>query len=169
MLNTPSIAAAPFKTLPFDGSDYDQWANKFTAFLSLMGIKEYIKEPKDKDGGVISDDMKSKNEKAYNHLLLAMNEPDSLEMVLNATSKRFLDDEDEECGDAPLAWKLLKDKWDPTKDINKHKLLFEFYHSKMEDVNKDPRDFILEMSIMQKKLRNMGENINFDSAATTKV
>ena len=103
MLNSSTKTSAPFKTVPFEGTDYDQWAKQFTAFLSLMEVKEYIKEPKDKDGGVISDDMKAKNEKAYSHLLLAMHDPDSLEMVLNAQSMRFSVDEDEESGDAPLA------------------------------------------------------------------
>jgi hypothetical protein len=103
MLNPSTKAGAPFKTVPFDGTHYDQWAKMFTAFLALKEVKEYIKEPKDKDGGVISDDTKAKNEKAYSHLLLAMHDPDSLEVVLNATSMRFSVDEDEESGDAPLA------------------------------------------------------------------
>jgi hypothetical protein len=66
-----------------------------------------ITQSKDED---ISDDIKMKNQEVCNHILLAMNEPDSLEVVLSATTKGFSNNEDKECGDAHLAWKLLKDK-----------------------------------------------------------
>jgi hypothetical protein len=181
----PSAVVEPFETLPFDGTDYRGWSCRFAAFLSLMDLEDAIHPPKEEEegGGPITADMRARNKKAYRHIALAMDDPVSLYLVLGATSRRFSDDDDEEeeeCGDAPLAWSLLRDKWDPKTDaakeerlhkdkggpnkaVDKHRLLVQFYHTKMDDVTRDPAAFVSELTKIQKRLNAMGESISDDS------
>ena len=63
-------------------------------------------------------------------------------------------------GDANLAWKKLKKKFNPQTSANKLKLRRQFTNSSLTDWKKDPDDWITELDILQTQLEEMGHTIS---------
>ena len=62
-------------------------------------------------------------------------------------------------GDCALAWKLLKEKYEPRQAGSKQQLLMEFHSSKLRSTTKSPDEFIAELEYLRYRLRSMGEKI----------
>ncbi len=90
------------RILRFSGKG-SEWSRKFIATAVAKGYKETL-EPSDPHTVADSD----KNEKDYNDLMLSINDKTTFGIVDEAKSG------DHPEGDARLAWKELKSKFEPT-------------------------------------------------------
>ena len=63
-------------------------------------------------------------------------------------------------GDANLAWKKLKKKFNPQTSANKLKLKRKFTNSSLTDWKQDPDDWITELDILRTQLEEMGHMIS---------
>ena len=63
-------------------------------------------------------------------------------------------------GDANLAWKKLKKRFDPQNAADKVRLKEEFTNSKVSDWKKNLEDWIIQLEIKRTKLKRMGHIIS---------
>ena len=119
--------------------NYRAWAKKFLAAAKLRGygnvhtaddpkIPKHNKILKDTDKDLLK--LRKANEKAYCELILACHGEISFGIVEKSVTKDLPD------GDANLAWKSLKRRFDPKTLSNKLKLKKEFTNSSLTDWKK---------------------------------
>ena len=66
-------------------------------------------------------------------------------------------------GDANLAWKKQKERFDPQDAADKTRLKEEFTNSKLSDWKENPEDWIMQLEIKRTKLKRMGHIISDDT------
>jgi len=105
------------RVLPFSGkeSEWRMWSRKFLATASARGYKEVL-EPRNPNIDASTDD----NDKAYNDLILLVNDEVTFGIVDEANSVTHKN------GDARIAWSKLKKKYEPTTGFSEVKLKREF-------------------------------------------
>jgi hypothetical protein len=143
---------------PLDGSNYDQWSATFLHCLTNLGIEDAIVEPA--DGEEIGPSRRERNAICYSALALAVTDPDCDLLEYQAKSTRFSEDGEETCGDAPLAWRLLRDRCNPpVRGIDVITTWSTFCRLRMDDPSADPGGFVDELVELQRKLQGMGQTV----------
>ena len=143
--------------------NYRAWSKKFLAAAKLRGygslltaddpkVPKQSKTLKETDKDLIK--LRKANEKAYCELILACHGDISFGIVEKSVTKDLPD------GDANLAWKSLKRRFDPKTSSNKLKLKKEFTNSSLTDWKKDPADWITELEKIRSQLSSMGHEIS---------
>ena len=66
-------------------------------------------------------------------------------------------------GDCYKAWKMLRDKFEPSQAGTKQNLLVEFHQEKLTNLKKSPDEYIAELKYIRYRLHSMSKTIN-DSA-----
>lgn len=150
------------KAFPFRGQDFRIWSDLFQVYLRQQKLnRSYLNEPA--PGEDISDDRREQNEDIWGILLMSMDgNPENHFVVACAQSTRFSTNPDEECGDAPLAWARLRDRWAPDTPATYYQKFFDHIYSMKDEPNKDPTVFIDEVETMARELAEMGRVIETD-------
>ena len=63
-------------------------------------------------------------------------------------------------GDCGKAWKMLKDRFEPTQTGTRQRLLMEFHQKKLNNINKSPDKYISELEYIRYRLQTMNETIS---------
>jgi len=138
------------RVLPFSGkeSEWRMWSRKFLATASARGYKEVL-EPRNPNIDASTDD----NDKAYNNLILLVNNEVTFGIVDEANSVTHKN------GDARIAWSKLKKKYEPTTGFSEVKLKREFNSSSLAS-GEDPNAWINQLTNMKRQLEKMGTAIS---------
>ena len=141
------------KVIPFDGTQegYPMWAMKFKGYMGLLDCGDILSRSNLND--VPDADTVKMNDKAYYHLLMAVNDKPTFNIIKNSKSTHL-----KQC--AYTAWKAIQAKWEPKEDIDMQQLTGELFNSRLEDVSKDPVEWIDEIEDMKLRLKEMGENVS---------
>ena len=153
------------RVIAFDDKkkNYRAWSKKFLAAAKLRGygslltaddpkIPKQSKTLKETDKDLIK--LRKANEKAYCKLILTCHGDIVFGIVEKSVTKALPN------GDANLAWKLLKWRFDPKTSSNKLKLKKQFTNSNLADWKKDPADWIMELERIRTQLSGMGHEIS---------
>ena len=137
--------------LPFTGKsdDWRKWSSKFIAWVAEKGYDYILLKDKNvlaesmvldetKADGKAATKLRKANKKAYNDLLLLMDEDISFGIVDAAKT------DDLPSGDARLSWKGLVDKFEPTTGAELIDLKVEFNAMKLES-GEDPKSFLTRL------------------------
>ena len=158
-----------YRVVPFKGKreEWRKWSRKFLAHARYKGFKKILEgrieypEPED-DGSFSEEDLKeiSKIEKmnhlAYNALIHLIDDDVSFNAVDTAYSDRFPD------GCAETAWKKLLLRLEPSTLTTVFELEAEFSKSKLDDVNKNPEEWITELEYMKNKIIDLGGDFSIN-------
>ena len=155
------------RVISFDDKkkNYKTWAKKFLSAATLRGYNIVLTE---KDPEVPKQDLVLKdteadkrklklhkaNQRAYCELMLVR------EGTISCAIVEKLVTNDLPTGDANLAWKKLKKKFNPQTSANKLKLKRQFTNSSLMDWKKDSDDWITELDILRTQLEEMGHTIS---------
>jgi hypothetical protein len=63
-------------------------------------------------------------------------------------------------GDATLAWQALADRYEPQNAVDQQTLITELFAYTLESDSKAPKVWIVELQIMQTKLKSMGATVS---------
>jgi len=137
--------------------NYKTWAKKSLSAATLRGYNLVLteKDPKVSKKDLVLKDTKADkrklklckaNQQAYCELMLGCQGSISFAIV----EKLVTDDLPN--GDANLAWKKLKKKFNPQTSANKLKLERKFTNSTLTDWKQDSDDWITELNILQTQL-----------------
>ena len=138
--------------------NYRTWAKKFKTAATLRGYNIVLTEAdpkvprqskvlKDTDKELLR--LRKANDKAYCELILACHGDISFGIVEKSVTKDLPE------GDANLAWKALKRRFDPKTSSSKLKLKKQFTNSSLTDWKKDPADWIMELEKIRTQLSGM--------------
>ncbi len=89
-------------------------------------------------------------------MILSCQEDITFGIVDESISTNLLD------GDARLAWKNLKDKFEPSTGATKVQLKQEFHQLKLSSVEEDPDTWITQLELKRRRLKNLGAVIDDD-------
>ena len=120
------------------------WSRKFIATAMARGYKTVL-EPDDPN----EDPSKDDNDKAYNDLILSINDEVTFGIVDESKSQLF------PAGDARMAWSELKKKYEPKTGYSEVKTKRDFNESRLEK-NEDPDAWINNLLHMRRQLETMG-------------
>ena len=145
--------------------NYKTWAKKFLSAATLRGYnivltKKDTKVPKqdlavkDTEADKRKLKLRKTNQRAYCELMLTCKGTISFAIVEKLVT------DDLPTGDAYLAWKKLKQKFNPQTSANKLKLKKQFTNSSLTDWKKDPDDCITGLDILRTQLEEMGHTIS---------
>jgi len=98
--------------------------------------------------------VKTKNDLAYAELLICCENDICFSIVENCIT-----DEHPE-GDCALAWRSLVGRFEPKTKFNLIQLKKELMESKLEDMEKDPEEWVIELEILCRKIKNLGQNVS---------
>ena len=146
------MAEKSIKIIPFDGTEdgYEMWAAKFTAYCTEKEVETALQQRADPHAALTGDDI-AKNQKAYNLMLLSVEDKKSFNIIKNASRANVPND-------AALAWENLKDEYEPKEETDKTTLTQEFFTSAC-DTDEEPHQWVVEMEMMRARLAEMGETI----------
>jgi hypothetical protein len=156
------------KLIPFTKeSNWEVWSKQFLARAHVKGYKKVLlnKEIIANDKDFEEMDMKSDeakeaqrlrklNDMAYNDLLLSFSDPTNFGLIKDACTDEMSN------GDAAQAWKNLTNKHDPNTASNVVQLKAKFNSSRLKNGRKDPDEWISNLEVLQRKLKNMGHIIS---------
>ena len=145
-------------TIPFDGkqSSWHMWSTRFMAKIELQEWDKVLlgtaKVPED-NAKVDTDPDKQKenealreiNKKMYTEMLLSCMEEVCFECVASAKT------DDLKRGDASLAWKNLKKRFESNSEASKVQLKRRFANCKLKQ-GQDPELWIMELERIRRKL-----------------
>ena len=138
------------RVLPFSGkeSKWRMWSRKFIATAMARGYKEVL-EPRDPTIAAQETD----NDKAYNDLMLSINDEVTFGIVDEALSEAH------PTGDARLAWSELKRKFEPKTGFSEVKLKREFNSSQLAE-GEDPDAYVNGLLHKKRQLEVMGTKLS---------
>ena len=140
------------RILKFSGKeeDWNRWSKTFVATAGIKGYRRALVA--DKDEELPTEEM---NLQAYNDLLLSCQDDITFGIVDEATSERFKE------GDARVAWKNLKVKFEPNTGAAKVQLKMEFQQTILEE-DEDPDDWINKLQLICRRLTVLGAAVSKD-------
>ncbi len=146
------------KTLPFNGDEqaWHEWSSKFLAradifeFIDVL-TNERITPEGSKEELSRKEQLFECNKVAYNQMILCC-EGRAFSIVNNAKSKRY------PRGDAALAWKNLKKRFQIETTAGKLELKLKFSNLKLHR-EQDPDEWLLQLDLMKIQLEDMGSKI----------
>jgi hypothetical protein len=141
------------RIIPFSGKseDWNRWSKTFLATATAKGHREVLR-PTDPDK-TASEKM---NVQVYNDLILSCQDDVTFGIVDESISDDFPD------GDARLAWKNLRDKFEPSTGAAKVQLKQEFHQLKLSSVEEDPDTWITQLELKRRRLKTLGSEIEED-------
>ena len=141
------------RVIPFSGKseDWNRWSKTFLATATVKGYREVLKpsDPTKKADPEL-------NVLVYNDLILSCQEDIIFGIVDESVSTDFPD------GDARLAWRNLKDRYEPNTGAAKVQLKQEFHQLKLESAEDDPDIWITQLELKRRRLQNLGSTIEDD-------
>ena len=156
-----------YRVVPFEGKkdEWRKWSRKFLAHARYKGFKKLLegKEtyPDPDDNGDFTEEeekvlerLEKLNHKAYNALIHLINDDVSFNAVDTAHTNRYPD------GCAATAWSKLMTRWEPQTLTTVFELESEFARSKLEDVSRNPEEWITELEYIRNKITNLGSNFS---------
>ena len=146
-------AEKSIKIIPFDGTEegYEMWSCKFKAYCIEKDCDTALLPRTSPEDALTGDDI-TKNQKAYNLMLLSVDDKKSFNIIKNAKRTNVPND-------AALAWKNLKDEFEPKEETDKTTLTQEFFTAEC-DSDQEPHQWIVDMEIMRARLEEMNEHIS---------
>ena len=144
------MSQVTIRVIPFSGKDTEwrMWSRKFMATAASRGYEEVL-EPTDPT----VDASKAENDKAYNDLILSINDEVTFGIVDESKSTTHPN------GDAREAWKELKAKFEPKTGFNEVKLKREFNASTLDE-REDPDAWINRLQHLRRQLDTMGTRMS---------
>ena len=156
-----------YRVVPFDGKkeEWRKWSRKFLAharykgYRKLLEGKETYPEPDD-EGYYLEDEereierLRKLNHLAYNALIHLINDDVSFNAVDTAFSERYPE------GCAKLAWTRLVTRWEPSTLTTVFELETEFSRSKLENVSRNPEEWVTELEYLQHKITDLGGSMS---------
>ena len=141
------------RIIPFSGKseDWNRWSKTFLATATAKGYREVLKPS---DPAIKADS--ELNVQVYNDLILSCQEDVTFGIIDESVSTDFPD------GDARLAWKNLKDRFEPNTGAAKVQLKQEFHQLKLESADEDPDIWITQLELKRRRLQNLGSTIEDD-------
>jgi hypothetical protein len=158
------------RTITYDGKDrgkYGEWAEKVLAAALMKGIWEMYTQDKrgvptqaqyDAGGTGLTTAKKEnfeRNQKAYAWLILCVSD-DAFDEVADAKTTEL------PYGKARLAWKNLKERYEPSKAKDFIKIDGD-YNKLFFDVQHDPRVFFQLLNRLNRRLKEMGKGKDEDT------
>ncbi len=154
-----AIVEKNIRILPFNGNEqvWHEWSAKFLARADMLGYLQALTED---DTGrhhqkqELSDGLGPEtdcNKMAYNQLILCC-EGRAFSIVHNAKSERY------PRGDAALAWKNLKKRFQVETAAGKMELKLKFSSLKLLG-GQDPDEWLLELDLLRIRLDEMGSPV----------
>ena len=141
------------RIIPFSGKseDWNRWSKTFLATATAKGYREVLKpsDPAKKADPEL-------NVQVYNDLILSCQEDVTFGIIDESVSTDFPN------GDARLAWKNLKDRFEPNTGTAKVQLKQEFHHRKLGSTDEDPDVWITQLELKRRRLQNLGATIEDD-------
>ena len=141
------------RIIPFSGKeeDWNRWSKTFLATATVKGYKDVL-IPIDADEDAALED----NILAYNDLILSCQEDISFGIIDESVSDSFPD------GDARLAWKNLRDRFEPNTGAAKVQLKQEFHQLKLSNGEEDPDPWLTSLELKRRRLRTLGATMEDD-------
>ena len=139
--------------------DWRMWSTKFLAFAAFREFDEVLSGEKklpELDSTNVDEVKRFKklNNFGYYCLNYAVEDKICFSLIDSARTDKLPE------GDCALAWKLLKEKYEPRQAGSKQQLLMEFHSSKLRSTSKSPDEFIAELEHLRYRLRSMGEKLS---------
>ncbi|MFM8622588.1 MAG: hypothetical protein ACKOB3_04330, partial [Holophagaceae bacterium] len=140
------------RVIPFSGksTDWNRWSKTFLANQTAKGNREVIL-PTNPGAPAAADP--DKNTVVYNDLILSCQEDIIFGIVDESVSATFPD------GDARVAWKSLREKFEPTTGAAKVQAKKDFHQLKLSSVTEDPDDWITQLELLRRRLKTLGTDI----------
>jgi len=131
------------RIIPFSGKeeDWNWWSKTFMATATVKGYKDVL-VPIDPETPAELDD----NNLAYNDLILSCQEDISFGIIEESVSTTFPN------GDARVAWKNLRDRFEPNTGAAKVQLKQEFHQTKLSNADKDPDPWMTSLELKRRRL-----------------
>ncbi len=141
------------RIIPFSGKeeDWNRWSKTFMATATVKGYKDVL-NPIDPDEEATLED----NVLAYNDLILSCQEDISFGIIDESVSETFPD------GDARLAWRNLRARFEPNTGAAKVQLKQEFHQLKLSNAEEDPDPWITSLELKRRRLRTLGATMDDD-------
>ena len=141
------------RVIPFSGKeeDWNRWSKTFLATAVAKGYREVLKPT---DPTVKAD--AELNVQVYNDLILSCQEEVSFGIIDESVSTDFPD------GDARLAWKNLKARYEPNTGAAKVQLKQEFHQMKLESADEDPDPWLTALELKRRRLKTLGTTMEDD-------
>ena len=139
------------RILKFSGKeeDWNRWLKTFIATTGIKGYRRALVVDKDEEFPTYEMILQ------YNDLLLSCQDDITFGIVDEATSERFKE------GDARVAWKNLKMKFEPNTGAAKVQLKMEFQQTIVEE-DEDPDDWINKLQLICRRLTVLGAAVSKD-------
>ena len=143
--------------------DYRVWSKCFLSVATVRGYREILTGKKikiPKHTKLLTDTNKKEmrlrkaNNRAYCDLVISCQGDIGLDLVDEVVTANLPE------GDANLAWKKLKERFDPQDAADKVRLKDEFTNSKLSDWKENLEDWITQLEIKMTKLKRMGQIIS---------
>ena len=147
------------RILPFNGKreEWRMWSKRFLAQAHIKGYKDLLIGTKQLPNYAATSDMaeelRKKNDKAWNELLLSCKDAVSFAAVDSARTTMYPD------GNCILAWQNLVNKYEPKTDASKVELKQKFNASKLP-TGTDPDEWITELERIRQELKDLNHNIS---------
>ena len=155
------------RIVPFSGNkkDWRMWSKQFLAVSGKRDYKDVLEgktsiPAKSETLDITTDAGKAKmaarkaNDNAYHDLILSNKHL----VAFNIVDKSVISDLPD--GDAALAWKDLKKKYDSKTPSTMVSLSEQYHNSKLENLKVDPEVWIVHLEILKTKLDQMGYTIS---------
>ena len=141
------------RVIPFSGKeeDWNRWSKTFMATATVKGYRDVL-APIDPDTDASLED----NIQAYNDLILSCQEDISFGIIDESVTVAFPD------GDARVAWKNLKDRYEPNTGAAKVQAKQEFQQLKLASSDDDPDPWLTNLELKRRRLKTLGTNIEDD-------
>ena len=141
------------RIIPFSGKeeDWNRWSKTFMATATAKGYREVLKPSEEEED--VDEDL---NVQAYNDLILSCQEDISFGIIDESISETFPD------GDARLAWKNLRDRFEPSTGAAKVQAKQEFHQLKLASADDDPDPWITSLELKRRRLKTLGTTIEDD-------
>ena len=155
-----------YRVVPFSGKkeDWRKWSRKFLAHARFRGFKEILEGkaqyPVPGDDGSYTEEqtielerLKKLNHQGFNALVHCVDDDVSFNAVDTAVSTIYPD------GCAETAWKRLVTRWEPATLTTVFEIESEFAKSRLQDVDKNPEEWITELEYFRYKIIDLGGNM----------
>ena len=141
------------RIIPFSGKeeDWNRWSKTFMATATVKGYKDVLL-PIDPDTPAELAD----NILAYNDLILSCQEDISFGIIDESVSTTYPN------GDARVAWKNLRDRFEPNTGAAKVQLKQEFHQLKLSSVDEDPDPWMTTLELKRRRLKTLGATMEDD-------
>jgi hypothetical protein len=146
-------AIRTIRIIPFSGKeeDWNRWSKTFMAAATVRGYRDVL-VPIDPDEDAALED----NNLAYNDLILSCQEDIAFGIVDESVSVAFPD------GDARVAWRNLRARFEPNTGAAKVQLKQEFHQLKLTSAEEDPDPWITSLELKRRRLQTLGATMDDD-------